>query len=70
MRLLTFQLQDLLPRLGTRSGNRVLDVTAAAGMVSAWHDLSAITFLPPFTDADKFLCVGKNYRAHLRPFSP
>ena len=24
-----------------------------------------ITYLPPIPDADKFLCVGKNYRAHL-----
>ena len=26
---------------------------------------SDILFLPPVPDADKFLCVGKNYRAHL-----
>jgi 2-keto-4-pentenoate hydratase/2-oxohepta-3-ene-1,7-dioic acid hydratase in catechol pathway len=26
---------------------------------------SAIRFLPPVPDADKFLCVGKNYRTHL-----
>lgn len=26
---------------------------------------SQIEYLPPITDADKFLCVGKNYRAHL-----
>jgi len=26
---------------------------------------SAIRFLPPVPDADKFLCVGKNYRSHL-----
>ncbi len=26
---------------------------------------SAIRFLPPVTDAEKFLCVGKNYRQHL-----
>lgn len=31
----------------------------------AWLELSAITHLPPIMDADKFLCVGKNYRAHL-----
>jgi 5-carboxymethyl-2-hydroxymuconate isomerase/acylpyruvate hydrolase len=24
-----------------------------------------ITYLPPIPDADKFLCVGKNYRTHL-----
>ena len=28
-------------------------------------DLSSIDFLPPIPDADKFLCVGKNYRTHL-----
>jgi len=27
--------------------------------------LNDITLLPPITDADKFLCVGKNYRKHL-----
>jgi 5-carboxymethyl-2-hydroxymuconate isomerase/acylpyruvate hydrolase len=102
MRLLTFQLQDSLHRLGVRAGDRVLDVNVAAGMANApvpptmrqllaggeaamaalralsdramqeaatfataWHPLSSITWLPPITDADKFLCVGKNYRAHL-----
>lgn len=29
------------------------------------HDVSSVTFLPPVPDADKFLCVGKNYRTHL-----
>jgi 2-keto-4-pentenoate hydratase/2-oxohepta-3-ene-1,7-dioic acid hydratase in catechol pathway len=32
---------------------------------SAWHDTASITWLPPVPDADKFLCVGKNYRTHL-----
>ena len=31
----------------------------------ALRDFSEITFLPPIPDSDKFLCVGKNYRAHL-----
>ena len=26
---------------------------------------NTITYLPPIMDADKFLCVGKNYRTHL-----
>src|SRR4029453_15148233 len=26
---------------------------------------TSITWLPPVPDADKFLCVGKNYRTHL-----
>ncbi len=29
------------------------------------RDFSEIVFLPPIPDPDKFLCVGKNYRAHL-----
>lgn len=29
------------------------------------HELAAIRFLPPVPDAEKFLCVGKNYRTHL-----
>ena len=37
----------------------------ASRFAMAWHDLAAIKHLPPITDADKFLCVGKNYRAHL-----
>ena len=31
----------------------------------AFVDESTITHLPPVPDLDKFLCVGKNYRAHL-----
>jgi 5-carboxymethyl-2-hydroxymuconate isomerase/acylpyruvate hydrolase len=32
---------------------------------AAWHAEAGITYLPPIPDADKFLCVGKNYRTHL-----
>jgi 5-carboxymethyl-2-hydroxymuconate isomerase/acylpyruvate hydrolase len=31
----------------------------------AWRDESQLVYLPPIGDADKFLCVGKNYRQHL-----
>ena len=31
----------------------------------AFLDERAIRYLPPVPDLDKFLCVGKNYRAHL-----
>ncbi len=31
----------------------------------ALRDFDEIFFLPPIPDSDKFLCVGKNYRAHL-----
>jgi 2-keto-4-pentenoate hydratase/2-oxohepta-3-ene-1,7-dioic acid hydratase in catechol pathway len=39
---------------------------AQAGRFSAaMVEERAIRFLPPVPDPDKFLCVGKNYRAHL-----
>lgn len=41
--------RGLLPRPSTR----------------ALHALDDVKFLPPVPDADKFLCVGKNYRSHL-----
>jgi 5-carboxymethyl-2-hydroxymuconate isomerase/acylpyruvate hydrolase len=47
---------------------RALAATACnepARFATAWHDVATIRHLPPITDADKFLCVGKNYRAHL-----
>jgi 2-keto-4-pentenoate hydratase/2-oxohepta-3-ene-1,7-dioic acid hydratase in catechol pathway len=31
----------------------------------ALREFADIIFLPPIPDSDKFLCVGKNYRAHL-----
>jgi 2-keto-4-pentenoate hydratase/2-oxohepta-3-ene-1,7-dioic acid hydratase in catechol pathway len=31
----------------------------------AWSDETRVHYLPPVPDADKFLCVGKNYRQHL-----
>ena len=31
----------------------------------ALHALDHLHWLPPIHDADKFLCVGKNYRSHL-----
>ncbi len=39
--------------------------TDAARFASAWLNASEIRYLPPVPDADKFLCVGKNYRKHL-----
>ena len=37
----------------------------AARSAAAWLDAASVTWLPPIPDADKFLCVGKNYRTHL-----
>lgn len=36
-----------------------------AALAQCSYALSDIHFLPPIQDANKFLCVGKNYRAHL-----
>jgi 2-keto-4-pentenoate hydratase/2-oxohepta-3-ene-1,7-dioic acid hydratase in catechol pathway len=36
-----------------------------ARFASAGVDEASVNHLPPIADADKFLCVGKNYRAHL-----
>lgn len=36
-----------------------------ARFASAWLKTATIRYLPPIPDADKFLCVGKNYRQHL-----
>ena len=53
-----------------RSGDGVMH-QAKAWVASSgdYSDLllaaKTITYLPPITDADKFLCVGKNYRTHL-----
>lgn len=35
------------------------------GLAKTSHGLGAVHFLPPIQDANKFLCVGKNYRTHL-----
>ena len=37
----------------------------AGRFAGAMGEERAIRFLPPVPDPDKFLCVGKNYRAHL-----
>jgi 2-keto-4-pentenoate hydratase/2-oxohepta-3-ene-1,7-dioic acid hydratase in catechol pathway len=53
---------------GALSRVRALAKAAAtnAGRFSgAMFEEKAIRFLPPVPDADKFLCVGKNYRSHL-----
>jgi 2-keto-4-pentenoate hydratase/2-oxohepta-3-ene-1,7-dioic acid hydratase in catechol pathway len=39
--------------------------TEARSFSHAMHEERAIRLLPPVPDADKFLCVGKNYRQHL-----
>ena len=57
--------------LGQRGLDRVrqlIDYAASAGNSLPAGILlgpSDIDYLPPLPDADKFLCVGKNYRTHL-----
>lgn len=44
---------------------RALSVRVAAADAAKGYVLADIHFLPPIPDANKFLCVGKNYRTHL-----
>ena len=53
-----------------RAGNSVMEqakswVAAVGDHSSSLISANNITYLPPITDAEKFLCVGKNYRTHL-----
>ncbi|MBM4313638.1 MAG: fumarylacetoacetate hydrolase family protein [Deltaproteobacteria bacterium] len=42
------------------------DASKGEGQGADWRfKSSSIRFYPPLTDAEKFLCVGKNYRQHL-----
>ena len=53
-----------------RAGNDVMQqakswVAASDECLALCISPKTITYLPPITDAEKFLCVGKNYRKHL-----
>lgn len=53
-----------------RAGDAVMKqakswVASSANYSSLLIDATNICYLPPITDAEKFLCVGKNYRTHL-----
>jgi 5-carboxymethyl-2-hydroxymuconate isomerase/acylpyruvate hydrolase len=53
-----------------RAGNKVMEqakswVASSGDYSSLLISSNAITYLPPITNAEKFLCVGKNYRTHL-----
>src|SRR5258706_358724 len=68
-------------RLGARKGRQIVDLgpgrmkeLLAGGPVALERtrkatgpvlEERAVRYLPPVPDADKFLCVGKNYRQHL-----
>jgi len=53
---------DAMARMRHLSTSATQDAPRFAG---SWLAASSITWLPPVPDADKFLCVGKNYRTHL-----
>jgi len=69
------------PHVGVRQGTQVVDLgpgrlkdllaggpaalQRAGQATGPTFDERAIRYLPPIPDADKFLCVGKNYRQHL-----
>ena len=55
--------KDLLAR-GPQDLRELADRVARAD-ASKGHALADVTFLPVIPDANKFLCVGKNYRTHL-----
>ncbi len=44
---------------------RQLLASPDAGASDVVHPIDEVHFLPPVPDANKFLCVGKNYRTHL-----
>jgi len=53
-----------------RAGSKAMEqakswVIASSDYSSLFINPAMITYLPPITDAEKFLCVGKNYRTHL-----
>ena len=56
---------------GPNALGRVRELSSAAQahdgsrFASAWRDEATLEYLAPIQDADKFLCVGKNYRQHL-----
>jgi 2-keto-4-pentenoate hydratase/2-oxohepta-3-ene-1,7-dioic acid hydratase in catechol pathway len=53
-----------------RAGDEAMEqakkwVNSATEHAELFLNPKTITYLPPITDAEKFLCVGKNYRTHL-----
>ena|SRR5215470_3442868 len=50
---------------GLDRARRLLEEARAGGHGGTLCSLGDVRLLPPVPDADKFLCVGKNYRSHL-----
>jgi 2-keto-4-pentenoate hydratase/2-oxohepta-3-ene-1,7-dioic acid hydratase in catechol pathway len=66
-RLLPASVKGLLARgeAALDSARNLCHRAAQGRLDAALYDLSSVQLLPPVPDADKFLCVGKNYRSHL-----
>ena len=62
MKVLLQEGATALARLGKLAERARADAPRYAAAMTATSD---IRYLPPVPDLDKFLCVGKNYRAHL-----
>jgi 2-keto-4-pentenoate hydratase/2-oxohepta-3-ene-1,7-dioic acid hydratase in catechol pathway len=58
-----WSMKDLLAKGPSFLGSLADQVASADSRPG--YDLEDIRFLPPIPDANKFLCVGKNYRTHL-----
>ena len=54
-----------LGETGLERARRLLEEARVGKHSEALRPLGAVRLLPPVPDADKFLCVGKNYRSHL-----
>jgi 5-carboxymethyl-2-hydroxymuconate isomerase/acylpyruvate hydrolase len=53
------------PSARARELSGASQATTAADSIPPWRDEATLDYLAPIDDADKFLCVGKNYRQHL-----
>jgi 2-keto-4-pentenoate hydratase/2-oxohepta-3-ene-1,7-dioic acid hydratase in catechol pathway len=63
-------LVDLGPRYGATlraaiASGALAEIAASIQGVPASRPQSSVTFLPTITDADKIICIGKNYKAHV-----
>jgi 2-keto-4-pentenoate hydratase/2-oxohepta-3-ene-1,7-dioic acid hydratase in catechol pathway len=54
-----------LGEAGLERARKLLEAARAGKHADGLHPLGSVRLLPPVPDADKFLCVGKNYRSHL-----
>ncbi len=63
-------LVDLAPRYGATlraaiAAGAMPDIALGLAGAHATRPLSSVAFLPTITDADKIVCIGRNYKAHV-----